>query len=270
MINFLGHLPDEIIIFLTDIISVGLTFLFLCLVFQPLEWAFPAKRAQKIFRPYWKTDLCFFLGHYLLWSGLILGALSWLHQWLDWQMPVGFRTAIAAQPLWLQAIEVIILSDLMMYWGHRLQHRIEFLWKFHSIHHSAEHLDWLATHRDHPIDTAYTIIFMNLPPLLLGFPLHTLAGIIAFRAIWGIYLHSNVRLPLGPFGILLGGPEFHHWHHDKERDSGNYANSCPLIDVIFGTYHRPNHEPDNFGLREAIPQGYWSQLLYPFRRKNNQ
>ena len=50
----------------------------------------------------------------------------------------------------------MLLSDLCVYWGHRLQHNNAFLWRFHSIHHSAEHLDWLAAHREHPIDTIYT------------------------------------------------------------------------------------------------------------------
>jgi hypothetical protein len=34
---------------------------------------------------------------------------------------------------------------------------VEFLRRFRSIHQSAEHLDWLAAHREHPLDTAYTM-----------------------------------------------------------------------------------------------------------------
>ena len=29
-----------------------------------------------------------------------------------------------------------------------MQHRVEFLWRFHSIHHSSTHLDWLAAYRE--------------------------------------------------------------------------------------------------------------------------
>src|SRR6516164_5478545 len=183
-------------------VSAGLSFLFLVVVFRPLELAFPAKRGQRFFRPGWFLDLCFFLGQYLLWGGLVLWVLLQFRGWLDGIVPYGFRQAVAAQPWWLQAIEVVVLSDFLIYWGHRLQHRVGFLWRFHSVHHSAEHLDWLAAHREHPLDTLYTVGLVNLPAFLLGFPLETLAGLLAFRGMWAIYIHSNVRLPIGPLRML--------------------------------------------------------------------
>jgi hypothetical protein len=180
----------------------------------------------------------------------------------------GFRSAVAGQPWWLQAVEMILLSDFLIYWGHRLQHRVPLLWRFHSIHHSAEHLDWLAAHREHPLDTVYTVGLINLPAFLLGFPLETLAGLIAFRGIWAIYIHSNVRLPIGPLRWFIGAPELHHWHHDRARDAGNYANISPLMDIAFGTYRCPDHEPESFGIHEPIPRSYLGQMLHPFRSED--
>jgi sterol desaturase/sphingolipid hydroxylase (fatty acid hydroxylase superfamily) len=245
------------------VFSVGLSFCFLVLVFRPLEAAFPAKLGQRFFRPAWFTDLCFFLGQYLLWSGLVLWVLSLFHHWLDGIVPSIFRQAVALQPWWLQAAEVVLLSDLFVYWGHRLQHRVGFLWRFHAVHHSAEHLDWLAAHREHPVDTIYTLGLINLPAFFLGFPLETLAGLIAFRGVWAIYIHSNVRLPIGPLRVLVGSPELHHWHHDRDREAGNYANLSPLMDLLFGTYHCPDHEPERFGISEPTPQTYLSHLVCP-------
>ncbi len=245
-------------------LSTAASFFFLCLVFRPLEWAFPARSGQRFFRPAWWTDLCFFLGQYLLWTGLVFWLLIRFSGWLDGVMPSGFRQAVAGQPWWLQAVEVVALSDLCVYWGHRLQHRVGFLWRFHAIHHSAEHLDWLAAHREHPVDTIYTVGLINLPAFILGFPLETLAGLIAFRGVWAIYIHSNMRLPTGPLRWLLGAPELHHWHHDRDRAAGNYANLSPLMDLCFGTYRCPAHEPSGVGLREPIPKSYLGQMLYPF------
>jgi sterol desaturase/sphingolipid hydroxylase (fatty acid hydroxylase superfamily) len=160
-------------------------------------------------------------------------------------------------------VEVVLLSDLVIYWGHRLQHRVGWLWRFHAVHHSAEHLDWLAAHREHPLDTIYTVGLINLPAFVLGFPLETLAGFIAFRGVWAIYIHSNVRLPTGPLRWLLGAPELHHWHHDRDRDAGNYANISPLMDILFGTYRCPDHEPEHFGLYEPPPRTYLGHLIRP-------
>src|SRR5947209_17307162 len=105
---------------------------------------------------------------------------------------------------------------------------------------------------------------INLPAFLLGFPLETLAGLIAFRGIWAIYIHSNVRLPTGPLRWLLGAPELHHWHHDRDRDAGNYANISPLMDLLFGTYRCPDHEPEHFGLNERTPKSYLGHMIQPF------
>jgi sterol desaturase/sphingolipid hydroxylase (fatty acid hydroxylase superfamily) len=250
------------------VVSTGLSLLFLVVLFVPLERLFPAKR-QRFFRPEWWTDLAFFLGQYFVWGALVLGLLQLFRGYLDGIIPAGFRTAVASQSWWLQAIEVVLLSDLFIYWGHRLQHRVGFLWRFHSIHHSAEHLDWLAAHREHPLDTVYTLTLINLPAYLLGFPIETLAGFLAFRGMWAIYIHSNVRLPLGPLRALLGAPELHHWHHAKERFAGNYANISPLMDLLFGTYRCPPTEPEALGVEEPISRSYLGQLLHPFRRRGN-
>jgi len=196
----------------------------------------------------------------------VLAILRFFRGWLDLAVPGSFRAAISSQPWRLQAIEVVFLSDLFIYWGHRLQHRVGFLWRFHSVHHSAEHLDWLSAHREHPLDTIYTMGLINLPAFIIGFRLETIAGMLAFRGLWAIYIHSNVRLPIGPLRALIGAPELHHWHHSREREAGNYANISPLMDILFGTYRCPAHEPEAFGVSEEMPKTYFGQLLHPFRR----
>jgi sterol desaturase/sphingolipid hydroxylase (fatty acid hydroxylase superfamily) len=252
---------------LNHAISAGLSFCFLALLFRPLEMVFPAKAGQKFFRPDWLTDLCFFLGQYLLWSGLVVWALSLIAGWTDAIVPRDFRLSVASQPWWLQAIEVVLLSDILIYWGHRLQHNVGFLWRFHSVHHSSEHLDWLAAHREHPLDSIYTVGLINLPAIILGFPIETLIGFITFRGIWAIYIHSNVRLPIGPLRVVLGSPQIHHWHHDRDRDAGNYANLSPIMDILFGTYHCPDHEPESFGIAEPTPRSYIGHMLMPLLPK---
>lgn len=247
--------------------STAASFLFLWVIFWPIEKLFPANKEQRLLRPEWWTDVFFFLGQYLLWGSLMLWALTYFSTRIADFMPTQIREIVASLPLWAQILCVLFLSDLSIYWGHRIQHRIPLLWRFHAVHHSAEHLDWLAAHREHPIDTIYTMGIINLPVFLLGFPIEALAGIIAFRGLWAIYIHSNVRLPIGPLRILIGAPELHHWHHDRDRHAGNYANISPLMDWLFGTYKCPNKEPDSFGIHEPIPRSYLGQLIYPFLTK---
>ena len=107
-----------------------------------------------------------------------------------------------------------------------------------------------------------TAILITLGKLLVIL-LEVGAVILFVAGIWAIYIHSNVRLPTGPLRWLLGAPELHHWHHDRDRDAGNYANISPLMDLLFGTYRCPDHEPEHFGLYEPPPATYLGHLIRP-------
>ena len=57
-------------------------------------------------------------------------------------------------PLSIKPIVAFVLFDFFVYWAHRWYHEVPELWKFHSIHHSPEHLDWVSGFRVHPFDFA--------------------------------------------------------------------------------------------------------------------
>lgn len=256
------------------IAGATLSFLVLVIVFVPMERIFPAVREQGFVRNEWWLDLCFFGGQYLFWNAAVTLALAWIFSVLPTILPKTFLIFFASWHWLLQGATVIILSDVLIYWGHRLQHNNSFLWRFHSVHHSTRQLDWLAAHREHPLDTIYTVGLINLPAVLLGFNLAGISALIAFRGIWAIYIHSNVRLNLGPLKYLIGAPEIHHWHHERNRHVGNYANLSPLMDLLFGTFYCPDHEPEQLGVDEPTPKTYlgylWQPLRFRQRRKTTE
>jgi sterol desaturase/sphingolipid hydroxylase (fatty acid hydroxylase superfamily) len=140
------------------------------------------------------------------------------------------------------------------------------LWRFHAVHHSAEHLDWMAAHREHPLDGIVTQILLNLPGIVLGLSFEALGAVVVIRGFWAVFIHSNVRLPVGPLRYVLGAPEVHHWHHLRtERTVHNFANLAPYLDLLFGTYHCPTG-PETFplGIPEPWPRRYLAQLVRPF------
>lgn len=138
------------------IASVIIAFAFLFILFRPMEKVFPAQREQAFVRPGFFLDLSYFIGQYLLFGALVYFVLQYFGDWLAALVPAAFRQKVASQPFWLQALEMLLISDLLIYWGHRLQHNVPFLWRFHKVHHSSTHLDWLAAHREHPLDSIYT------------------------------------------------------------------------------------------------------------------
>ena len=234
-------------------------------MFVPLERAFPACKSQPILRRGFAADLAFFFGQHLLFAGLATGVLSLGAQQLSGLSALSeLRRSFALVPLWAQVLGVLLLGDLVTYWGHRLQHRVDFLWRFHAVHHTAVDVDWLAAHREHPLDGLYTQAWVNLPAILLGFDLSAVMGLVAFRGVWAVFIHSNVSLPLGPLRYLIGSPALHRWHHDLDRDVGNYANLAPWLDLLFGTFYCPKHQPTALGTPEPLPRSYLGLLLAPF------
>ena len=149
----------------------------LAVMFVPLERAFKA-RDQRVIRRGVVTDLLFFFGQHLLFASAAIYVIDWAVTPLDtWQATAGLRSWFGSLQLWHQLIAVVVLGDFVAYWGHRLQHSVDFLWRFHAVHHTSTEVDWLAAHREHPLDGVYTQALVNLPAILLGFSLAPVLGI---------------------------------------------------------------------------------------------
>jgi sterol desaturase/sphingolipid hydroxylase (fatty acid hydroxylase superfamily) len=251
-----------------SLVAAGLSLAVLIVIFVPLERMFPARRKQPIFRPHIAVDACFIFGQYFVWNSVAFALLGVTSALIAAHVPSAFWAWVAARPLWVTGPLAIVLGDLLVYAFHRACHSFDFLWRFHAVHHSSLHLDWLAAHREHPVDGTLTMLCQNLPAFILGVPIEALAAFVAFRGMWAIFIHSNVRLPLGPLRWVFGAPELHHWHHAAtSRTTHNFANVAPWIDIVCGTHHMPEPEAMEtyaLGLDEPWPKGYAAQLLHPF------
>jgi lathosterol oxidase len=239
-------------------------------VFIPLERFFALRPDQPIFRPAWRTDLAYFFVSALAVQVTTLLTLKPAMVFFQWAANPGIQAWIVAQPFWIQFLEILVLTDLVQYWIHRLFHRAP-LWRFHAIHHSAETMDWLAGSRLHLVDVAVTRGLTYVPIYILGFAEAPLFIYVAFVSIQATFIHANVRFDFGPLRWLLATPQFHHWHHAAEAEAvdKNFAVHLPVIDWLFGTYYQPvDRWPESYGLAggASVPDGYLRQLAHPFRR----
>lgn len=216
----------------------------MAVLFIPLELAFAA-RPQRVLRAHLTLDLIFLAGQYGVWNGLNVAVLASAHH--AWHGIAPIR--LDSLPSSVQVILAIVLGDLCMYAFHVACHRVPWLWRIHSVHHSATELDWAAAHREHPLDGLLTQLAMNLPALLLGFSFELFAPVIVFRGLWAVLVHSNTRLPLGPLRWVLGDSEFHRYHHcASEHRVRNFANLAPWVDWLFGTHALPCDESYELGV----------------------
>jgi len=234
----------------------------------PLEKMF-RRHDQKIRRPGLRTDLTYaMVSPVLNVAQVVVGigiALLILPLWVPMLL---LRPLVMGQPTWLMAVEGVILLDILIYWTHKLSHEVGFFWRFHSIHHSSERMDWISGIRVHPFDG----IIIAVPAVMLvaaGFQLEVVGAAAIVQAIIGLFAHANVRWRLRPLHRIVMTPEFHHWHHSNTPESihSNYSVFLPFWDMVWGTYYMPaDKRPEVYGNGENTPPSVPGQLLAPFQQ----
>ncbi len=242
------------------------------LLFIPLEKLFGRLTDQPLFRTEWREDLFYFL-----FSSVLVQIISFLS--LSPSMFIlettgswsSFRQMVAGQPLVLQVLEIMLLTDFVQYWFHRLFHEVPFLWRFHAVHHSAQKMDWLAGSRMHIVEIVGLRGLTIIPMFVLGFNQQALSIYILLVYLNATFVHANVRFNVEWLKPFIVTPRFHHWHHgiEKEAINVNYSIHFPWLDKLFGTYYMPPHQwPKGYGIGgHPVPNGYWKQFLYPFQKK---
>jgi lathosterol oxidase len=241
-------------------------------VFIPLERLFARLPEQDVFRREWRTDLVYFFLSALLVQVTTLLTMKPAMTLFAWAVSGDVQRAVSNQPLAVQFVEILVLTDFVQYWVHRAFHQAPVLWRFHRIHHSADVMDWLAGSRLHLVDVAVTRGLTYVPIYVLGFAEPALVAYVAFVSIQATFIHANVRFNFGPLRWVMATPQFHHWHHgaDREAIDKNFAVHLPVLDRLFGTCYLPGDRwPSSYGLAggEPVPSGYARQFVDPFTSK---
>jgi sterol desaturase/sphingolipid hydroxylase (fatty acid hydroxylase superfamily) len=246
-----------------------LNLMFWCAVFIPLERWFALRREQPIFRHGWRTDLVYFFVSALAVQWVTIATMKPAQVLFAWVLDEQWRTKIGNQPLFIQAIEILLITDFFQYWVHRAFHRIPFLWRFHAIHHSAERMDWLAGSRLHIVDIVVTRGLSYVPLFVLGFTEAALLMYGVIVTLQATFIHANVRFTFGPLRYWVVTPQFHHWHHSDQAEAidKNFAVHLPIWDWLFGSYYLPGERwPESYGIEgEKPPEGFLKQVFWPFR-----
>lgn len=234
----------------------------------PFEKLYPRKKGQKVRRPMVGTDIAFallspLLNVFVVAAAIVIGVVS-----LFWLPGFAFRPLVAMLPPASVPIVAFFLFDFLGYWTHRWAHEVPFLWRFHAVHHSPEHMDWISGFRLHPFDgilIAPAFFFL----LAAGVDVQITGALALLQIILGLFFHANVRVRWRWLDRFVANPEFHHWHHANESDSigHNYAPALPVWDLVFGTFFMPrsNRRPSHYGIDEPVPSTLLGLLLHPLR-----
>lgn len=256
-----------------ELFSLLFGFVILPMLCIGLERVWPQLKHYKTRRPGLRADALWYLAQSLVARVIaplivfiavlpifILGELSLSGYWS------GFGP-LSRLPFTAQLIIVFVAADFLGYWQHRLFHS-KAAWPIHAIHHSSENLDWLSSTRFHPLNEIAGQLIYVLPLIAIGLSPSAFVVLAPFTATYQVLLHANVNWQFGPLRHLFVSPTFHRWHHTSlaEAQNKNFAGFLPVWDLLFGTFYLPKGKtPEQFGVKEAIPDGFFKQLFYPFR-----
>lgn len=205
------------------------------MVFWPLEELFSGNKST---RPSLR-DLAYlwFYQSYGLWlaAGLVYAIAYGLRQ----HLPASWLASVQALPFWVQAVLALLLAEIWVYTFHRLSHKYDFLWQFHKVHHTLEDMTWSASSRQHPVDFLLIIVGANLPALLMGIDLKSIALFVVLERFYTVLLHSDLAWDWGWFSKIVASPSLHRTHHQQSGHRTNYAGILSLLDWAAGTYRSP-------------------------------
>src|SRR5271165_2370544 len=127
--------------FVIEILRLSLWLVVLSVIFGTSErlWAL---HPQKFFRRDIWADIGYFFINSLLLSLLLVPPMAVLAWCLHALVPEAVRGLTVGLPLAARLALALVVGEIGCYWAHRWMHEVPFLWRFHSLHHNAENIDW--------------------------------------------------------------------------------------------------------------------------------
>jgi len=189
------------------------------------------------------------LGNATLWminAGLSITVVVPVTAWAAGAAP-------AWRPLWWSGWAALVLDllilDGLIYWWHRANHRVPFLWRFHSVHHLDRTLDSTTALRFHFGEVALSAGARAVVVLALAIPLASVLVFETLVLIGTIFHHSNLRLPAPlerALSRLVVTPSIHWVHHHRVRrdTDSNYSTVLSLWDPLFRSRSPTPRTPD--------------------------
>jgi sterol desaturase/sphingolipid hydroxylase (fatty acid hydroxylase superfamily) len=225
----------------------------------------------------------------VLWAWAFVSNLAWAYLFYAALHHLGMvAAALHRSPTSLEStiflIVGIVVFDFYTYTAHYLLHRVELLWQFHKVHHSALALIPVTTRRSHPVQEVFNATWNSVGvgawiaafSCVTSLPLAdvTILGINAWMLIDTFsfhhlrHSHIYMRYPAWLERVIMS-PAQHQIHHSREERhlDRNFGLLFSCWDQLFGTIVYSEPEPaTNLGLTEG-QQNYmtvWHLFAMPF------
>ena len=202
----------------------------------------------------------------ILKSTLGLSIVIVSYGWLQEHLHVMTWSKASAAPY----IITFLFFDFTGYWEHRLQHRVNFFWSHHLVHHSSEEFNLPCALRQQIAVMTNVYTLAMIPLAVIGIPGEVLALIGPIHLFSQFWYHTRYIGKLGFLEYILVTPSHHRVHHamnDIYMDK-NYSQIFIVWDFLFGTFHEElATEPCVYGMRR--PAQTWNPYIINFKHYNN-
>lgn len=208
------------------------------------------------------------LSFFLLLVPLWLPIQAWLHanELVPWQLEDLFPR-LEQNPVVSFFVYALVI-DFFEYWRHRLQHRFDWWWGLHCIHHSQRQMSFWCDSRNHLLDGLIQAAWVTVIALLIGVPGAQFVGIVLLMQFVEAMSHANTRIGYGWLGErLLVSPRFHRLHHglgvghEGSARGCNFAVLFPVWDMLFRTA-RYDVAPGATGIRDQAEGAWYGDSLW--------
>ncbi len=157
------------------------------------------------------------------------------------------RFSLGLRPAWWSGwpglLLDLVLLDFWIYWWHRANHEVPFLWRFHQVHHFDELLDSTTAVRFHFGEVVISALVRALVIILFDLPLASVLLFEALVLVGAIFHHSDARLPPrleAALAKVVITPSIHWVHHHAIRadTDSNYGTIFSFWDPLFRSKSR--------------------------------
>ncbi len=169
--------------------------------------------------------------------GLSIALIS--YEWLLTHLAI---TSIKAT--WLTYVIAFIVLDFAGYTVHALDHRINFFWNSHIVHHSSEEFNLACALRQSVSVFVRLFVILLLPAALLGVPAEVIAVVAPLHLFAQFWYHTRHIGKMGWLEKIIVTPSHHRVHHaiNPEYMDKNYGQIFIVWDKLFGTFQEEMKE----------------------------
>jgi alkylglycerol monooxygenase len=145
---------------------------------------------------------------------------------------------------WTVWVLVLLTTDLVWYWYHRLGHEINVFWAAHIVHHQSEEFNYTVSARITVFQSVIRNLFWCLLPLAGFHPTMVFATLVIHGA-YSFFTHTQLIGKLGWLEYIFITPSHHGVHHASNEKylNKNYGDLFVFWDKLFGTFQKEEEKP---------------------------